>query len=206
MSHALALVITAGLGTVLFVTSVDPEPVHSESPAIQVTLEQEPSPPTPTPPPPEPPKEPRPVHREHHQPPALPLMAAVAPTPTEDFPASDAPQNPIAEPAPPRVAATSGTLEAQYAATLRTNIDSRTAPPVSAEYRLLKPHGEARVSFTLERSGALVDCRLARNSGSNLLDRHALSIVQTGRYPPFPSDAFPGETRHSFLITLEFHL
>ena len=51
----------------------------------------------------------------------------------------------------------------------------------------------------------LIASELARSSGSALLDRHALEIVRTGHYPPFPGDAFQGESHHTFLITLEFH-
>jgi TonB family protein len=144
------------------------------------------------------------VHRDVQKPDAPSLMAAEISSPAETEaslePSSAAPvQAPFPQSAPP------GDIESQYAATLRTNIDSRTALPISAEYRLLKPHGEVRVNFTLDRSGVLVASALARSSGSALLDRHALEIVRTGHYPPFPGDAFPSESRHTFLITLEFH-
>jgi protein TonB len=131
-------------------------------------------------------------------------MAAEISSPVETQ-ASPEPSSAASVEAPSAQRPPAGDIESQYAATLRTNIDSRTAPPISAEYRLLKPHGEVRVHFTLDRSGMLVASDLARSSGSGLLDRHALEIVRTGHYPPFPSDAFQGESRHTFLITLEFH-
>jgi protein TonB len=131
-------------------------------------------------------------------------MAAVVPSPADFSPAPESPPTSTVE-VPPPVGAPSGTIDVQYAATLRSNIDSRTVTPTSAEYRLLKPHGEVRVNFTLDRSGMMLSSELARSSGSSLLDHHALEIVRTGRYPPFPGDAFQGESRHSFLITLEFH-
>ena len=95
-------------------------------------------------------------------------------------------------------------IEAQYAAALRTNIDSRTTVPNSLEYRLFKPRGAARVSFTLERDGTADRAAVVHGSGSNILDRQALNIVQSGRYPPFPERAFPGEARHVFVVTIEF--
>jgi protein TonB len=74
------------------------------------------------------------------------------------------------------------------------------------EYRLRRPKGETRVNFILDRAGLVLAADVARTSGSDILDRQAVSIVKTGRYPPFPQTAFNGEPRHSFLVTLEFHL
>ncbi len=131
-------------------------------------------------------------------------MAAAVSAPAE-LPAAQDGQPGAAANVPPSVSTPSGTVDAQYASTLRSNIDSRTTAPKSVEYRLLKPHGEVRVNFMLDRSGRMLSAVLARSSGSALLDHHALEIVQEGHYPPFPGDAFPGESSHSFLVTLEFH-
>lgn len=182
------------------------------NPAIQVELAPDPAPPAPRvpdPPAPQPPK-PRPVHKKElvHQetaPASLPLMAETAETPAvNDAPAPSQDSEPEAPAAPSREAA--GTIEAQYAATLRTNIDARTVVPNSTEYRLSRPKGETRVNFILDREGSVLAAAVARTSGSDILDRQAVSIVKTGRYPPFPQTAFRGEPRHSFLVTLEFHL
>lgn len=179
--------------------------LQNPSQSIEVALEAEPTPPAPPPPEPSPPKVTRPViHREVKQPAALPLMAAVSSSPTQFSAAPESQQSPVVE-TPPPVSGPVEPLEAQYAATLRANIDSRNVPPSSAEYRLLKPHGEVRVSFILDRSGMMIASQLAHSSGSSLLDHHALEIVRNGRYPPFPELAFQGESRHSFFITLEFH-
>ncbi len=131
-------------------------------------------------------------------------MAAVVTTPADLSAGQESRQNPAVQ-LPPPAGAPSGNIDLQYATSLRSNIDSRTTAPTSVEYRLLKPHGEVRVNFTLDRSGMMLSAGLARSSGSHLLDHHALEIVREGRYPPFPGDAFPGESRHSFLVTLEFH-
>ena len=205
MSHSLALALTAGMSILLFATQHPAAlPTAAASPAIQIALEPEPAAPVPPPPAPEPPKVIRPpTHHEVQPRTAAPLMAVVS-APSDFSPAEDPPPSPAIE-MPPPLSVPSGTIEAQYAATLRSNIDSRTSSPTSAEYRLLKPHGEVRVNFILERSGMLLSSDIARSSGSSLLDRHALEIVRTGRYPPFPEAAFKGESRHSFLITLEFH-
>jgi protein TonB len=132
-------------------------------------------------------------------------MAEAAETPAvNDLPTP--PQDAASEePAAPE-RAVAGTLEAQYAATLRTNIDARTVVPDSVDYRLRRPRGETRVSFALNREGSVLDAKIAHTSGSDILDRQAVSIVKAGRYPPFPQAAFRDESRHSFLVTLEFRL
>jgi periplasmic protein TonB len=205
VSHFLALALTAGVGSFLLAPQRDVEPQTTATPAIQIALQPEPAPPEPAAPAPEPPKTQRPVvHHEVRQPVAPPLMAAVVSSPAEFSPPEDTAPSPEAPMSPPPKPS-SGTVDAQYAATLRSNIDSRTAPPSSTEYRLFRPRGEVLVNFTLDRTGMMVSTQLARSSGSKLLDSHALEIVRSGRYPAFPGDAFQGESRHSFLITLEFH-
>jgi protein TonB len=208
----LALVFTIG---VMAAAIVRQENVSHETPmnhpALQVELAPDPDPPAPRvpdPPVPPPPK-PRLLHKKEaapHEvaPASLPLMAEAAETPAvNDLPIP--PQDAASEaPAPERTAA--GTLEAQYAATLRTNIDARTVVPESVEYRLRRPRGETRVSFTLNREGSVLDAKVAHPSGSDILDRQAVGIVKAGRYPPFPQAAFRDESRHSFLVTLEFRL
>jgi protein TonB len=213
VSHALALVFTIAVIAAVFVREQNvPHETAMNNPAIQIELAPEPAPPAPRvpdPPAPQPPK-PRPIHKKEpaHQDMAavsLPLMAETA----ETTPAvNDLPGPQDSESVAPAAAdrATAGTIEAQYAATLRTNIDSRTVVPDSIEYRLRRPKGETRVSFTLDREGSVLDTRVAHSSGWDILDRQAVRIVKAGRYPPFPQTAFRGESRHSFLVTLEFRL
>lgn len=205
VSHVLALALTAGAGGFLLAPQHAVEPPNAATAVIQIALQPESVPPEPAPTAPEPPKVQRSVvHREVHQPVAPPLMAAAVTSPAAFSPPEDTAPSLEAQISPPPKPP-SGTVDAQYAATLRSNIDSRTAPPSSTEYRLFRPHGEVLVNFTLDRSGMMVSTELARSSGSKLLDSHALEIVRNGRYPAFPGDAFQGETRHSFHITLEFH-
>jgi protein TonB len=95
-------------------------------------------------------------------------------------------------------------LEAEYAAGLRADIDRRTYPPDSAQYRLHLPSGEVRVNFVVKRTGEVGAIRVVRSSGSSILDEQALSIVTSGHYPPIPAKAFAGETEHVFVVTIEF--
>jgi TonB family protein len=95
-------------------------------------------------------------------------------------------------------------IEAAYGAALRANIDARTHPPDSVEYRLLRPSGAARVRFLLDRSGNPSEVAIAHTSGSRLLDEQAVRIVSSGHYPPFPEAAWRGQVRHFFIVTIEF--
>jgi periplasmic protein TonB len=211
VSHALALVFTIAVVAATIVREENvPHETAMNNPAIQLELAPEPVPPAPRvpdPPAPQPPK-PRPVHKKEpaHQevaPASLPLMAETVEAPAVNDLATP-PQDSASEaPAAPE-RTTAGTIEAQYAATLRTNIDARTVVPDSIEYRLRRPKGETRVSFTLDREGSILEARVAHTSGSDILDHQAVRIVKAGRYPPFPQTAFRGESRHSFLVTLEF--
>ena len=211
--HVLALVFTVAVIAATIVTEQnEPHETAMSNPAIQLELAPEPAPPTPRepdPPPQQPPK-PRPVHKkepaqQQPAPASLPLMAETAAVPAvNDLPGPPQDAESDAPAAPYRV--TAGTLEAQYAATLRTNIDARTVVPESIEYRLSRPKGETRVNFVLDRAGSVLDARVMHTSGSDILDRQAVRIVKAGRYPAFPQAAFHGELRHSFLVTLEFHL
>jgi periplasmic protein TonB len=211
VSHALALMFTvAVIAATVLEERNDPHEAAMNNPAIQIELAPEPAPAprVPAPPPPEPPK-PRPVlkkepvHREA-APVSLPLMAETSEAPAVNDAAAPPQDSGSETPAAPDRAA-AGTIEAQYAATLRTNIDARTVVPDSIEYRLRRPKGETRVNFTLDRAGSVLAARVERSSGSEILDHQAVKIVKAGLYPPFPQTAFRGESRHSFLVTLEFH-
>jgi protein TonB len=159
-----------------------------------------PATPTPTPPKPEPVRKPQLEHHQH-------VLAQAPEQPPPDRATSDEGAVSVAPPpaAPP---APSGgdhvSIEAEYAAALRRIVDEHTSVPDSPEYRLVRPRGESAVSFRIDRLGQVEAVRLARSSGSRMLDQRALEIVSSARYPPFPAAAYPGESRHDFLVTIEF--
>jgi protein TonB len=95
-------------------------------------------------------------------------------------------------------------LEAQYASGLRADIDRRTHPPDSAQYRLHRPSGEVRVGFVVKRNGEPKTVRVLRSSGSSILDEAAVAIVSSGRYSPMTAQVFAGEAEHVFAVTIEF--
>lgn len=172
------------------------------APAIELTLQSAPEETPPAPPAPPPP---RPVVRRHieHAPARPLLLPDPLPTPSEVAPPEAAL---VAAPAPAPAGSTEAhpDLDAQYAAQLLADIDRRTHTPDSTQYRLRHPSGEVRVSFVVARSGELHEVKVLRSSGSSLLDEAALGIVSSGRYPPMPAQAFAGESRHTFVVTIEF--
>lgn len=155
------------------------------------------------------PRVPHPLTQERPKPKLAPVLQA--PVPADPVPVTDEPaplDAALLAAATPPAPAISGEshpdLDAQYAAQLRADIDRRTRPPDTMQYRLLHPAGEVRVRFVLLRSGESREVTLLRSSGSTLLDEAALNIVAAGRYAPMPTKVFAGEARHTFVVTIEF--
>jgi len=203
ITQTAAVVLTAAVLWTLYIEhdKADFRPPAND-PGIRISLLQEE-------PAPEPPK----VEPERPKPRETPVKrAAAAPAPTPDLPApavtdppaADAPVVMAAEPPAPATPVSHASIEAAYAAALRQNIDARTAVPDTVSYRLLRPSGSARIRFVLDRIGSPGEVAVARTSGSGILDAQAVKIVSSGHYPPFPDDAYPGETRHTFIVTIEF--
>lgn len=204
ITQAAAAVLTALILWQLFAAPGPPprQPPLTD-PGVRLSLEEAPTPPAPQPEPPKP--KPRTLPVQHH--PMQPEPEPLIPVPVDpDPPAPDAPVIAADVPAVPAPAGPShASVEAAYMAALRENINARTALPDTAEYRLLKPQGEALVRFLLDRNGTPGQVALQRTSGSHILDAQALHIVSSGRYPPFPEAAFPGEASHLFVVHVEFH-
>jgi TonB family protein len=202
-SDATALVLTAAV-VGLFLATVTVRLIDARSHAprdrqLQLSLAEEPpAPPPPAPPPPQPHKESQQRTVQLPAPPVEPTPAIVASDSADE--ASAPMPAPASQPAPP----SDPDLDARYAAELRANIDRRTTPPDSPQYRLHHPSGEAQVLFVVTRSGEQHAVRLLRSSGSALLDEAALRIVSEGHYPPMPAKVFVGESQHTFAVTIEF--
>jgi periplasmic protein TonB len=206
-SDATALTLTGAAAAVLLIASHDllrdlaAPPVRDTG--IELTLQSAPAETPPAPPPPIPPK-PRAQHAR-----VIPLAAAPAPAPIpidppEPVPADAALIAAAPAAAPPPAPLTRPDLEALYAAGLREDIDRRTHPPDSPEYRLRHPSGAVRVRFVVLRGGEPQAVAIERSSGSSLLDAAAVQIVASGHYPPMPPKVFIGEAGHTFAVTIEF--
>jgi periplasmic protein TonB len=204
VSDATALALTAAVAAVILLSSRTLLLMFATKPAvrdrgIELTLQEAPpeAPPAPPPPLPRPPV-PRAARAQPQPREPLPVVEELAPANADLIAAAPAP------PAPPASGPSRADLEAQYAAALRADIDSRTRPPDSAQYRLHRPSGEVHVRFVVLRSGEPQAVAVLRSSGSPLLDAAAVGIVASGRYPPMPPKCFVGEVQHTFIVTIEF--
>jgi TonB family protein len=209
-SDGTALVLSAGIFGLLLITRPDSwresfvQPSSTGPVGIEVSLLQAADTP-PAPPPPVPRRA-----RMHH-----PIERREA---APDSPSPAEPQNMPIESAVPEGGAlvASGSaaaapavdahpdLEAQYAAELRADIDRRTRPPDSAQYRLHPRSGEVRVGFIVMRNGEPKIVHVLRSSGSPILDDRAVAIVSAGHYPPMSAKIFVGDAEHAFAVTIEF--
>jgi periplasmic protein TonB len=167
---------------------------------FQLALQmEEPPPPAPTAPPPPTPHKVLTRHVKQVAPEPEPLD----PVPT--FSAASASEEVPSVAAQVAAAAVSDpNLDAEYAAQLHANIERRTIPPDSWQYRLHHPAGEVRVQFVVTRAGEPRAVALLHSSGSEVLDNAALNIVSSGHYAQMPAKAFVGEAQHAFMITIEF--
>jgi protein TonB len=220
-SDATALAICGALAAILWAARPDTwrdaavRPADPQPAAVEVSLQTSPVAPAASAAPPEPPiPPPRVVHKLPPHP-VVPQTAPAVNTPVPE-PAS----LPVEQTVPEGVASIASAdadaagraaaadsradLEAQYAAVLRADIDRRTRPPDSAQYRLHRPSGEVRVGFVVMRNGLPKDVRVVRSSGSPILDAAAVSLVCAGHYPPMPANIFSGEAEHVFAVTIEF--
>ncbi|HEY6619283.1 MAG TPA: TonB family protein [Steroidobacteraceae bacterium] len=207
-SDAVALALSGVALAVLLHTKVDSWTKVSASHAasqssIEVTVQTEAAP-TPTPPTPPPPVQ-KPVPRRvvpQFRVAEIPVPADAQPQISEPVPEGAALVASATVPAPAPV--TRPDLEAEYAASLRADIDRRTHAPDSAQYRLRRPFGEVRVGFAVMRDGAAKGIHVLRSSGSSILDDAAQTTVSSGHYPAMPAKAFAGEAEHMFAVTIEY--
>jgi len=203
-SNTLALLLTVAVMTLFAVTRTAVLALTAARPVTNADLNLRIE--TAPPPAPSPPMQ-LPAPRLAPIAPRIPLPQPLLPTePDRDVPEDAAVVATAAPPPPPSPSdgAARMELESAYAAALRADIDRRTVLPDSPEYRLRHPTGEVRVRFTVLREGASKVVTLVRSSGSALLDQAALGIVAAGHYLPMPAKAFPGESEHVFVVTIEF--
>lgn len=88
-----------------------------------------------------------------------------------------------------------------YSEMLRQTIERNQRYPVMSIRS--RQQGTVMISFTLRNDGELVECRVSRSCGYQLLDRAALRAVQsTERYPPFPESFTSKQTE--FVVPVTF--
>jgi len=135
-------------------------------------------------------------HKRH----APPQNKPVAPVVPADAKPVDTPPAP-AKPAPP---AGNPSEDARYTTLVHATIERNKRNPDTPLYRMMHPHGTARVLFTLDRNGAVSGVRMADSSGVAMLDDQAVAIVQNCQFPPMPAPAFAGSSFHVFTVDIHF--
>jgi protein TonB len=171
----------------------EPEPEPEAEPEPQLVM--------PAPPPPRIEPKPRPPVRPRTVPAASPAITtpgetvadtpapAVAAAPAATAPAATLPAAPVPTPA--------------YAPILLDWLARHRDYPRAA--RLRRQEGAPHIALTLDRSGRLLELRLAQPSGHSALDDAALGMAQ--RAAPFPPPQLPqGSDRVTFIVPIRFNL
>jgi len=74
-----------------------------------------------------------------------------------------------------------------YAKVLKERILNHWIYPLSARRSFIQ--GDLLIAFRLDRDGNLIDCNIARSSGHEILDTHALKAIRfASPFPPFPEN------------------
>ena len=74
-----------------------------------------------------------------------------------------------------------------YTRVLKDRILTHWIYPLAAQRNLIQ--GSLLIVFRLDRGGNLIDCNIARSSGHDILDTHALEAIRSADpFPPFPED------------------
>ncbi|MHB1543075.1 MAG: energy transducer TonB [Gammaproteobacteria bacterium] len=173
----LELLLLAGLFAWIMIGRL--APANTDHAVTAVTLVAPPKPPRPVVRPPEPPM---PMSQVAPAP-ALPRIAPLPPI-ADGLPVPRAlllPPPPAAS-APPRTTGRVNPL-AFYSAILREQV--RAALVVPAIARQMGLSGKTLVIFRLEPDGQMLWARVARTSGSSILDRAALEALHQADFPPF---------------------
>ena len=83
---------------------------------------------------------------------------------------------------------------------------TKSRAPNSREARQLRPQGTVKVWIEIDRAGQLLSSGVDTSAGSLLLDNEALRTVRNGRFPPFPAEAFAGQSFHRFVVPIEYRV
>jgi periplasmic protein TonB len=144
--------------------------------------------------PPEPPPEEGPIE---HKP--APVAAPAAPVPTA----------PVSAPAQTRLAAApavaplerpTAALVTSWQRLLVAQLERHKRYPPQARGKV----GEAKLAFSIDRTGRVLASRIVRSSGSEALDQEALALLRRAAPLPPPPAGLPDE-RLSFVVPIRYH-
>jgi protein TonB len=145
-------------------------------------------------PPPEPRRKPRPPQpAEREAPPPKPAAAPPQPAPADAIPA--APMPTIARP--------QADMRLHFQALLLAHLERHMHYPRTAQLR--SQHGTAHLRLVMDRSGRVIEARIARSAGYTVLDREVLATVERAQpLPAIPPEL--GVDRLDVIVPMEFKL
>ena len=95
-------------------------------------------------------------------------------------------------------------VETAYAGTIFQRLEKASRYPTGREASEERPSGTAKVWFELQRNGKVAGHGVEQSSGSQLLDRMALTLVTRQKYPALPQDGWPDGAKHRFVVSYKF--
>ena len=188
-----------------------PEPVPEPQPEPPPEPEPEPEPiAEPVVPAPEPIIQAKPVVKPKPKPKPKPvqekaakLQERVAPQPA--VVRSPVVSKPAAPPSPPAPKANAQAVESGYLQVLRRELEQRKRYPSGRQASLERPQGNVEVWLEVDRSGRVLASGIANKAPSMLLNRAALSSLQSiSQLKPFPEEAFAGQRSKRFTATFNY--
>ncbi|WP_434635959.1 energy transducer TonB [Klebsiella sp. I138] len=112
---------------------------------------------------------------------------------------------PATQPAPPAPKANAQAVENGYLQALRRELEQRKRYPSGRQASLERPQGNVEVWLEVDRSGRVLASGIANKAPSMLLNRAALSSLQSiSQLKPFPEEAFAGQRTKKFTATFNY--
>ncbi|HCB1498599.1 TPA: energy transducer TonB [Klebsiella michiganensis] len=112
---------------------------------------------------------------------------------------------PAAPPSPPAPKVNAQAVENGYLQVLRRELEQRKRYPSGRQASLERPQGNVEVWLEVDRSGRVLASGIANKAPSMLLNRAALSSLQSiSQLKPFPEEAFAGQKSKRFTATFNY--
>lgn len=112
---------------------------------------------------------------------------------------------PVAPPSPPAPKTNSQAVENGYLQVLRRELEQRKRYPSGRQASLERPQGNVEVWLEVDRNGRVLASGIASKAPSMLLNRAALSSLQSiSQLKPFPEEAFAGQRSKKFTATFNY--
>lgn len=112
---------------------------------------------------------------------------------------------PAAPPSPPAPKANAQAVENGYLQALRRELEQRKRYPSGRQASLERPQGNVEIWLEVDRSGRVLSSGIASKAPSMLLNRAALSSLQSiSQLKPFPEEAFAGQRSKKFTATFNY--